>query len=109
MLPKQERVTSRDRIKAIIKNKQVHITSPTLKLAADVNREAFPRWVVVCSKRLGGAVQRNQIRRKFNAVIYKIRHKTDKKMDIVIFPKASGKTVEPLGIELALLAVLARI
>jgi ribonuclease P protein component len=109
LLPKRERITSRDRIKAIIKNKQVHITSPTLNLAADVNREPFPRWVVICSKRLGGAVQRNRIRRLFNAVICKIRHKINKKMDLVVFPKVSGKAIERARIEAALVAALSKI
>ncbi len=106
MLPKRERITSRDRIKAIIKTKQVHKTSPLLNLIADVNQEAFPRWVVICSKRLGGAVQRNRIRRVFNAVISNIKHKVGKNIDIVIFPKVSADQLSKTRIESALLGVL---
>ncbi len=109
MLPKRERIVSRDRIKAIIKNKQIHITSPTLNLAADVNHEGFPRWVVVCSKRLGNAVIRNRIRRVFNSVICNIRHKIGKNMDVVIFPKVSTKSLDQSRIESSLLAALTRI
>ncbi len=109
MLPKRERITSRDRIKAIIKNKRIHISSPTLNIVADVNQEPFPRWVVICGKRLGGAVKRNRIRRLFNAAIYNIRRKISKKVDIVIFPKADKPALDRASLELALESALARI
>lgn len=109
MLPKRERITSRDRIKAIIKTKQVHITSPTLNIVAEVNQESFPRWVVICSKRLGNAVKRNRVRRIFNAAIANIRYNIGKKLDIVVFPKAVDGRLDRQRIEEALVGVLARI
>jgi ribonuclease P protein component len=88
LLPKRERITSRDRIKEILRKKQVHITSPLLNLTAEVNHGSFPRWVVICTKRLGNAVQRNRTRRKFLSVISKISYNIAENMDIIVFPKA---------------------
>ena len=90
MLPKRERIRSRERIKAILKTKQVHITSPLLNIIAEVNHESFPRWVVVCTKRLGQAVTRNRIRRVYLAAISKIRRNVNKNMDIIVFPMAAN-------------------
>ena len=109
MLPKRERIGSRDRIKAIIKTKQVHINSPLLNIVADVNQGPHPRWVVICSKRLGGAVIRNRIRRVFNAAISNIRHKINKNMDYVVFPKVSCDQLNANKISLALKDALAQL
>jgi ribonuclease P protein component len=109
LLPKRERISSRARIKAILKTKQIHITSPLLNIVAEVNHEPFPRWVVICTKRLGGAVRRNRVRRVFLAALSKIRHKIDKKMDIIIFPKATNAVVTLGQVETALERSVARI
>ncbi len=108
MLPKRERIRSRKRIKAILKLKQIHITSPLLNIVAEVNHGSFPKWVVICTKRLGNAVRRNKVRRVFNSAISNIRHKINKNIDFLVFPKASDKNPAVSEIEMALEAALGK-
>ena len=109
LLPKRERITSRDRIKAILRIKQVHITTPLLNIVAEVNHGSFPRWVVICTKRVGNAVQRNRIRRLFISAIARIRHKINKNIDIIVFPKVFNRKLGVDQVETALEANIVKL
>ncbi|MDD5594128.1 MAG: ribonuclease P protein component [Candidatus Margulisbacteria bacterium] len=90
LLPKRERIVSRGRIKGLLKRKRFHFSSPLLNVVAEENNNSFPRWVVICSKRLGNAVVRNRTRRTTLAAISNIRLNINKNIDIVVIPKSTG-------------------
>jgi len=50
-------------------------------------QQTVPRILVITSKKLGGAVQRNRIRRVLYGAFNKIKHKINKNIDIVLFPR----------------------
>ena len=88
LLPKKERIASNREIKGILNRKQFRFSSPLLNITAEENNGSVSRWVVVCSKRLGKAVVRNRIRRMVLSAVANIRHKINKNVDAVIFPKS---------------------
>lgn len=93
MLPRRERLVKGREIKRILSDKQFRFSSPLLYIAGELNSLPYSRVVVVCSRKLGGAVIRNRVRRTVLAAFYKIRHKIRQNMDLVLLPKAVGKSM----------------
>jgi len=88
LLPKRQRIRRGIEIKQILKQKQIHFSSPLLSLSAIENSLAEPRLVVVCSKKIGSAVVRNRVRRVVTAAFASIWHNIGKKVDMVIVPRS---------------------
>jgi ribonuclease P protein component len=105
LLPKRERISGKGRIKELLTRKCYYFSSPLLKLIAEENNNMFPRWVVICSKRLGNAVARNRIRRVYQAAICKIRHNIVKNIDVVVVPRQEN--VSSAGLEQLLIRAVA--
>lgn len=90
MLPKGERIARNSEIKAIKAKRQLYYSSPLLSLYAIDNQLPSSRIKVVCSKRLGGSVVRNRVRRLIIAALLKIRRNINKNIDILVYPRQAG-------------------
>jgi ribonuclease P protein component len=86
LLPREKRIRRGAEIKQILKKKQFHFTSPLLYFAGQNNKNEG-RFLVICSKRLGGAVVRNKIRRQITAWYLKNEHKMAKNIDMIVTPR----------------------
>jgi len=87
LLPKSARLTTTKDIDRVIKQKQFSFNTSSFNLYARVNNLPVSRLAISASKKVGNAVVRNKIRRKFKAEFYKNRAMLNFGMDIVIFPK----------------------
>jgi len=67
------------------RQKQKHTS--LLRAVMAENQQSVPRILVITSKKLGGAVQRNRIRRVLYGFFNKIKHNINKNIDIVLFPR----------------------
>ncbi|OGC36773.1 ribonuclease P protein component [candidate division WOR-1 bacterium RIFOXYB2_FULL_48_7] len=101
MLPKENRICSGERIKEILSAKQLHLSTPELKIVAQKSDTPYPRLAVICSKKIGNAVTRNRWRRRVRGLWLKKTHNKAKNIDFVIIAKCEnidndlvGKAIE---------------
>ncbi len=87
MLPKLERLSLEKEIRRVIGARQYTGKRPLLYLVARDNSLKFSRLAVVVPKSFGGAVLRNRLRRRINAVFAKFRQKIFSPVDVVVYPK----------------------
>jgi ribonuclease P protein component len=87
LLPKRSRLKSGREIKAILKEREFESKGPLLSLVARENSLGHPRLAVVTPRTLGRAVDRNRLRRVFQAAFANIWRKKAKNIDIVLFPR----------------------
>lgn len=87
MLPKSLRLTTTKDIERVIKQKQYTFNSPSFNLYARRNDLPVSRLAVSASKKIGNAVIRNRLRRKFKAEFYKNREMLGMSVDMVVFPR----------------------
>ncbi len=87
LLPKKNRIARKVEIKRILDKRQKQKHTSLLRAIIANTDQAFPRILVITSKKLGGAVQRNRIRRVLYGAFDKIKHSINKNIDIVLFPR----------------------
>ena len=87
LLPKVNRIRKGSEIKRILRNGRFHFSSTLFRMFADLSQGAGIRVAVVCSKKVGGAVDRNCTRRAIHRLVLKYWHKLAKNFDVVVVPK----------------------
>jgi len=89
LLPKRKRLSSEREINAVLSHRQYEKKTPLLYLVGRDNRLDHSRLCVVASKKLGKAVLRNKVRRRFARAFSKISYDSTKKgMDLVLFARS---------------------
>ncbi len=91
MLPKNARLTTTKDIERVIKQKQFSFNSSSFNLYARLNNLPVSRLAISASRKVGNAVKRNSIRRRIKAEFYLKREAFNSGMDIIVFPRKSGK------------------
>lgn len=103
MLPKRKRLAKEREIKAVLSDRQYEKKTPLLYLVGRDNQLGHLRLCVVASKKLGKAVIRNKIRRRFARAFSKISYDSAKKcIDLVLFARsrAISSSVDDVAAEL---------
>ena len=99
LLPREDRIRDEKTIRRIIRNKQIHRTSPLLELFAEPSDHN--RIIVICNRKVGSAVRRNRIRRVIYAKVANIWRANNKKLNIVVRVKWAIGNDQILSAEIA--------
>ena len=89
VVPKQLSTFSQKELKQIIRSARRVLKDPGLDIILYPARLAFGRILVVTSRKVGNAPERNKIRRRLKAIFYQERLYEHKK-DCIVFIKKPG-------------------
>lgn len=99
MPPKKERLAKRKDIQLVVAQPQLKFHSPLFNLIARENGRENSRLAIAVSKKVGKAVVRNKLRRRYRAIFRRRRLEIITPLDILLYPKTGSIQMSSTNLE----------